>query len=52
MRPKRKKKFKKVELKATARKVEQKEYNIINVKKPMSDKEKVTFKGWLDYNFK
>ncbi|MBK7309971.1 MAG: peptidase M61 [Sphingobacteriaceae bacterium] len=52
MRPKRKKKFKKTELKATARKVEQKEYNIINVKKPMSDKEKVTFKGWLDYNFK
>jgi predicted metalloprotease with PDZ domain len=52
MRPKRKGKFKKVELKAPARKVEQKEYNIINVKKPMSDKEKVTFKGWLDYNFK
>ncbi len=52
MRPKRKRKFKKVELKATARKVEQKEYNLINVKKPMSDKEKVTFKGWLDYNFK
>jgi predicted metalloprotease with PDZ domain len=52
MRPKRKKKFKKTELKATARKVEQTEYNLINVKKPMSDKEKVTFKGWLDYNFK
>jgi len=52
MRPKRKNKFKKVQLKAAARKVEQKEYNIINVKKPMSDKEKVTFKGWLDYNFK
>ncbi len=52
MRPKRKGKFKKTQLKAAARKVEQKEYNIINVKKPMSDKEKVTFKGWLDYNFK
>jgi predicted metalloprotease with PDZ domain len=52
MRPKRKKKFKKTLLTAAARKVEQKEYNIINVKKPMSDKEKVTFKGWLDYNFK
>jgi predicted metalloprotease with PDZ domain len=52
MRPKRKKKFKKILLTAAARKVEQKEYNIINVKKPMSDKEKVTFKGWLDYNFK
>lgn len=52
MRPKRKGKFKKVSLKATARKVEQKEYNIINVKRPMSEKEKVTFKGWLDYNFK
>jgi predicted metalloprotease with PDZ domain len=52
MRPKRKGKFKKVLLKAAARKVEQKEYNIINVKKPMSDQEKVTFKGWLDYNFK
>ncbi|MDZ4663843.1 MAG: peptidase M61 [Bacteroidota bacterium] len=52
MRPKRKKKLKKTELKATARKVEQKEFNIISVKKPMSDKEKVTFKGWLDYNFK
>ena len=53
MRPKRKKnKYKKVELTAKAKKVEQKEYNTITVKTPLSDKEKVTFKGWLDYNFK
>lgn len=52
MRPKKKDKYKTVELKGKARKVEQKEYNIINVKKPMSEKEKVTFKGWLDYNFR
>jgi len=53
MRPKRKKnKYKKVELSAKARKVEMKEYNAVNVKIPLSEKEKVTFKGWLDYNFK
>jgi predicted metalloprotease with PDZ domain len=52
MRPKKKGKYKQVALKAKARKVEQKEFNIINVKKPMSEKEKVTFRGWLDYNFK
>lgn len=53
MRPKRKKnKYKKVELSAKARKVELKEYHAVNVKVPLSDKEKVTFKGWLDYNFK
>ena len=53
MRPKRKKnKFKKTELTAKAKKVEQKEYNTVTVKTPLSEKEKVTFKGWLDYNFK
>lgn len=52
MRPKRKKKLKKVELVGKARKVKQVEYNTITVRSPLSDKEKVTFKGWLDYNFK
>lgn len=52
MRPKRRKKFKKVELAAKARKVKQIEYNTISVRTPLSDKEKVTFKGWLDYNLK
>jgi predicted metalloprotease with PDZ domain len=53
LRPKRKKnKYKKVMLTAKARKVEQKEYNTINVKPQLTDKEKVTFSGWLDYKFK
>jgi predicted metalloprotease with PDZ domain len=53
LRPKRKKnKYKKVILTAKARKVEQKEYNTINVKPQLTDKEKVTFSGWLDYKFK
>lgn len=53
MRPKRKKnKYKTVVLTAKARKVEQKEYNTVNVKPSLTDKEKVTFSGWLDYKFK
>jgi predicted metalloprotease with PDZ domain len=53
MRPKRKgKKYKKVELKSKAKMVEQKEYHAIDVKVPLSDREKDTFKGWLNYNFK
>jgi predicted metalloprotease with PDZ domain len=52
MRPKRKGKYKKVELKAKAKQVEQKEYHAIDVKLPLSEKEKITFRGWLNYNFK
>jgi predicted metalloprotease with PDZ domain len=52
MRPKKKNKYKQVELTAKAKKVEQKELNSITVKSPLSDRDKTTFKGWLDFNFK
>lgn len=52
MRPKRKNKYKKVELTAKAKKVEQKEYHALDVKMPLSDQEKETFRGWLNYSFK